>query len=97
MKHLIEIFISVFFVFFGGVITVFASQENVFTNSNDKIIQYSIPGSKEDLVIPMPGGGYLHGQVIVSDEYGNEIACYDSETDPNAITIAQAEQLEMNK
>lgn len=49
----------------------------------------------DDLVIKMPGGGYLHGKAELTkrdDPKRRVIASYDSKTDSNTITVAQARE-----
>lgn len=46
----------------------------------------------DDKFLKLPDGGYLHGQAKIVDYYDNSIiyAEYDSETDPNSVSIEEA-------
>lgn len=48
-----------------------------------------------DLVLEMPEGGFLYGQATEysADNMNKVIAKYDSETDPNSVTVAEAKEI----
>lgn len=50
---------------------------------------YLIEWNDNDKVIHLPGGGYLKGEATLHKDDGTVIV-YNSETDTNAITVAEA-------
>lgn len=46
-----------------------------------------------DMVLALPNGGFLHGESELLDENQNILTVYNSETDPNSITVSLAKEL----
>ena len=62
----------------------------------DEIVESSFSGLEEsELVLEMPEGGFLHGQATEysTSDLNTVIAEYDSETDPNSVTVAEAREI----
>ena len=74
---------------------VFASEKVVEYESPQQIVETIFEEyDADDKFLKMPDGGYLHGQAKIVDAYDNSIVYgeYDSETDPNAVSIEVAKE-----
>ena len=49
----------------------------------------------DDRVLPMPNGGFLHGEIIEVDAENSDkvIGIYNSSLDPNAVTVEEAKKI----
>ena len=49
----------------------------------------------DDRVLPMPDGGFLHGEIIEVDaeDHSKVIGIYNSSLDPNAVTVEEAKKI----
>ena len=50
---------------------------------------------EDDRVLPMPDGGFLHGEIIEVDaeDHSKVIGIYNSSLDPNAVTVDEAKKI----
>lgn len=72
--------------------TISNSEENVVEEHTAEDLFYSLTGDQK--VLPLPEGGYLVGSctVVDADDESTVYAIYDSELDPNAITVSEVKQ-----
>lgn len=49
----------------------------------------------DDRVLPMPNGGFLHGEIIEVDAENSDkvIGIYNSSLDPNSVTVEEAKKI----
>lgn len=90
MKKKICITLGLGLILFASLIHVNAFDSSKEVSGNPEIYEnYLSEWNDNDKVIHLPGGGYLKGEATLYKDDGTVIV-YNSETDPNAITVAEA-------
>ena len=93
MKKKICIILGLSLILFVSFIRVNAFDSSKEVSYDSKLNEnYLSEWNDNDKVIHLPGGGYLKGEATLHKDDGTVIV-YNSETDPNAITVAEQEEM----